>query len=191
LQAELLEHHVEGAKFATMTPEHALDVEGRSAEALGYGNHLAGFDEHDDGIRIDKAPDQPRAGDAIDFGPLARNPERAAFAVVFREMSGRDQWQAGIAPGNEAAFEYLGANALVAQVGGEALADFRTLVADDRERATVKLVRAACEFRVPAETAGNESGVSREIFLGANIDNERRLRRADQTGQFIGCDRMD
>ena len=33
-EPELLDHHVEGAFFAAMAPVDALDVEGRSAEAL-------------------------------------------------------------------------------------------------------------------------------------------------------------
>ena len=85
LELELLDHGVEGARLAAMAPEHALDVERRRTEALGNGRDLGRRHEQEHGRRIDEAPDQPRAGDAVDLGPRARHPDRAAPARRGRE----------------------------------------------------------------------------------------------------------
>ena len=81
-QAELLDHHVEGAELAAVAPEHALDVEGRGVETLGDRRDLRRRDEQEHRIRIDEAADQPRAGDAVDLRPRARHPDGAALRVA-------------------------------------------------------------------------------------------------------------
>ena len=78
IEAELLHHGVEGASLAAMAPEHVLDVEGRGGEALGHRRHFRRGHEKEDGLGIDEAADQPGAGDAVDLGPRAGDPARAA-----------------------------------------------------------------------------------------------------------------
>src|SRR3712207_8020858 len=47
-----------GAELAAVTPEHALDVEGGGAEAIGHRGHLGGRDEEEHRRPVDEAPDQ-------------------------------------------------------------------------------------------------------------------------------------
>jgi hypothetical protein len=112
LQAELLEHHVECAQFAAMGPEHAVNVERRAAVALGDLLNLRLRHEQDHGVRVDKATDQPRAGDAIDFGACARDPDRPPGGVARGQVVGLHQEAAAVAPGFEAAVQIFGVDAL-------------------------------------------------------------------------------
>src|SRR5215472_6965677 len=73
-QAKLLDHCIERAGLAAMTPEHALDVERRGIEALRHARHLGGADKEKDGVWIDEATDQPGASDAVDLRSATRHP---------------------------------------------------------------------------------------------------------------------
>jgi hypothetical protein len=55
-----------------MAPVDALDVEGRSAEALRYPYDLARRHEEEHRGRVDKAADAPGAPDSVDLGPFPR-----------------------------------------------------------------------------------------------------------------------
>ena len=52
-----------------------LYVVGNGAHFVGHVLHPIGGDEMKDRQRIDKAPDQPGTGDAVDLGSLARDPD--------------------------------------------------------------------------------------------------------------------
>jgi len=52
-----------------MAPEHVFDVEGRGVIAFGDAHHLGGCHKQDDRAGIEKPPDQPGTGDAVDLGP--------------------------------------------------------------------------------------------------------------------------
>ena len=62
-----------------MAPERVLDIEGRGAEAACHTFDFRWCDEQEHGGRVDKAADEPGAGDAVDLGPRARHPDRAAL----------------------------------------------------------------------------------------------------------------
>ncbi len=68
VEAEFLDHGVKGTPIAAMAPEHALDVEWSRRKSLGHVEHFRGGHKQKDGIRIDEAANEPRAGDAVDFG---------------------------------------------------------------------------------------------------------------------------
>jgi hypothetical protein len=52
---------------------------------LGGGRHLVREDIEEFGVLVDEAPDEPRAGDAIDLGVLTSNPFHKASVLVQRE----------------------------------------------------------------------------------------------------------
>src|SRR4051812_39278768 len=60
VQAEFLDHHIEGAKTAAVTPENAtLDVERRRLKPVCDIDDLGRRYEQEDGRRIDKAANEP------------------------------------------------------------------------------------------------------------------------------------
>ena len=85
-----------------------FDVEGRGVEALADRDHLGRRDEQKHRVRIDEAPDQPGAGDAVDLRPRAGDPDGAALRVARRQFRCRHQRQLGRLPALEAALERLG-----------------------------------------------------------------------------------
>jgi hypothetical protein len=130
-QSELLDHRVECAGIAAMTPEHALDVERRGIEAFCDAHYLRCDDEEEDRLRIDEPPDQPWAGDAIDLWPAARNPECPALLIPRRKLVDADQWLGGPLPGFKPAIERFGVYAFVPQPSGRTFAELLSLLADD------------------------------------------------------------
>src|SRR5260370_10669935 len=58
-QAELLDHHVEGAEFAAMAPEHVFDIEANGIEAFADRDDLGGGGEKKNAISIGATPDPP------------------------------------------------------------------------------------------------------------------------------------
>ncbi len=131
LEAELLDHRIEGAAVATMAPEHAFDVERRRREPFGDRHDLAGATNRkaafgSTNLRISQ-------GQAMrsTFG-LARvtqtvRPRSSRFGRFF----GVDKEPAGISPGLEAAFERLGRHAFMPEPGCRALAELQAFLADD------------------------------------------------------------
>src|SRR5690606_41588570 len=75
VQPEVVEKRIEAAPLRAMRNRHSLDVEGRGRKPLAHGDDLRRRDEKELGRRVDEAADQPGAGDAVDLGPLAGDPE--------------------------------------------------------------------------------------------------------------------
>src|SRR4029434_4972444 len=65
LKSEDPEHGVERAVFADMAQFDILDVEWNATAFTRHVDHLIRIDEEDARVRIEKATDQPGAGDAI------------------------------------------------------------------------------------------------------------------------------
>ena len=88
VEAEGLDHDVEGATLAAMAPEYAFvrDVERLGLLLLGDGQHVTGRDEQEAGLRIDEPSDQPGTGDAIDLGPRSCDPPCLAIVMSWRQM---------------------------------------------------------------------------------------------------------
>ena len=174
-QAEFLDHHVEGAAFAAMAPEHVLDVEGRGVESLADRQHLGRRDEQEYGVRIDEAADQPRAGDAVDLRPRAGDPDRAALRVA------RRQFRAGPAavcllPGFEAAFQSFGRDIEhgAARPPCPALS-FSPRMADRRwpgRPVNSPLPLGGLLVAAP-DRAGNQPRIGGEILIGSDVDQGR------------------
>ena len=85
-EAQFAEHRVEGAAFAAVAPENPFDIEQRGIETLCDRLNLRRRDEEEHGFRIDKAADEPGAGNAVDLGlervtlPCARADREGQFA---------------------------------------------------------------------------------------------------------------
>ena len=175
LQAELFEHGVETAVVASMAPEYPVDIEWRGVEFFRDSEHLGGRHEQELRARIDESPDQPRAGHAIDFRSMARNPQGCAGRGGGRQAGGRHQRLAGIAPREMASAERFRGDSMLAQNRHCALADllaFLTVNHDslDRpvrrhERGDVPMVRMAKRRRE------SRSGSSVKIL----IDTDRSI----------------
>ena len=185
MQAELVEHDVEGAEVATMTPEHIVHIKWCSAEPVRDRHHLGGCHEQENGLRVDEAPDQPGAGDAVHLGSRARNPHRAALGVRWRNMVGLDEQTFGGGPGLESAFQRLGLDSGVAQPG-DTLTEFAALLASDNG------VSDAGVFGGPgrdgAEIAANGArkhpGIGRVVGVGTHVDERRRVGQADEASEL-------
>ena len=63
VQAEFLDHHIEGAELAAVAPEDPFDVERRCTKSVRDIRDLGGRDEKEDGGRIDETADEPRASE--------------------------------------------------------------------------------------------------------------------------------
>ena len=131
---------------------------------------------------IDEAPDQPGTGDAVDLRPGAGHPDRPALGVARRNAVGGDQRQTRLRPGEEPAFEHVGLAAGVAKPGGDALAELLALLADDdcAARRASSGAHAATRGKGPADRAGDEPRIGGKVLVGADIDDRRTLRRADE-----------
>src|SRR5262249_56382322 len=123
LEADLLDHGVEGAGIAAVAPEHSFDVEGCGVEPRRNGRDLSRQDKQEDSVRVNEAADQPRTGDAVHFRAAARDPDRAVLVITRRQLVGADKWLVGLLPALEPAFERLRIDAVVAQPRSRALAE--------------------------------------------------------------------
>jgi hypothetical protein len=139
------------------------------------GEDLGRSDEQEHGGRIDEAADQPRAGDAIDLRPRARDPERPAGRVPRRQVARVDQHAAGIAPGLEPALQVLRLRrAEVAQPGRDSLAELQPALADDDDRPPGvgrPPFRDAAE--IAPDRAGQEARIGLRVLGRAHIDQHR------------------
>ena len=67
-QAEFLDHEIERASVASITPKHAFKIERHGAESLGYARNFRGSNEQEHRSRVDEAANQPWARDTVNFG---------------------------------------------------------------------------------------------------------------------------
>jgi hypothetical protein len=177
-QSELLDHRVECAGLAAMTPEYAFDVERRGIEAFCDAHHFRRDDEEEDRLRVDEPPDQPGAGDAIDLWPVTRNPEGPALLIARRELVGADQRLAGLLPGFKPTIEHLGTYAFVPQPSGRALAELLSLMADDDSRSSLILPRPVGDgTKVPTQRSRQQARVRPVVLIRPHVDNRRRPRK--------------
>src|ERR1043165_4889329 len=102
-----------------MAEIHARNVVGNGAGLLGTGENLIRRDVEKFRMRIDKSPDQPRAGNTIYFRSLSSNP-------LFRDphfLSGR---KTSTAPLPKTPGELCGLHACRTKVASCRLADLAT-----------------------------------------------------------------
>ena len=160
-EPELLDHDVEGAGLAAMAPEHALDVERRGAEALGDAVDLRPA-RRTGTPRADRRSGGSARGRRCGRSSAARaSPRRCGPARRAAAACRRDQRQAGLAPGLEAALQAVGRHAGVPQPGGDALAELDALLADRRWRSGRRIRAPSPARRRGGGAASRESGADR------------------------------
>ena len=81
-----------------MAPENPFDIEWRGIETLCDRMHFRRRDKEKDGGRIDKAPDEPRASNAVDLRPRARHPRRAPARIARGQFVFGHERQARLRP---------------------------------------------------------------------------------------------
>ena len=186
-QTELLDHHVERTEFAAMTPEHVFDIERNGVEALADRDNLGRRHEQKHRVRIDEAPDQPGAGDAVDLRPRAGHPDGAALGVARRQFRCRHQRQFGGLPALEAALERLRPSTWrcrsQAAVPWASFWPRRQTTMADLPANSSPQSAAASWLRLTAP--GIEPRIGGKVLVGAHVDQGRHIRRADQPGKFL------
>jgi hypothetical protein len=191
-QAEFIDHEIEGAFFAAMAPEHAVKIEWRGIVSCGHVRHLRGGDEQEHGARIDEAADQPRAGDAIDFRPRARHPDRAPLTVGRRYPARGQERQRGLCPALEAVFEHVGRDAGVTQPGGGSLTGGCATAANHDGGLTGEFTRPLRNFGMRfSNGSGDQPGTGIEIVIWANVDQCGTSRCPDQTDKLVHRNGVD
>src|SRR5262249_38693385 len=137
------------------------------------------------GVTVDEAPDQPRTGDANDLGPRPRHPDRAAGLVAARQLVRAQEQLAVLAPGVIAAFQRLRVDALLAQPGGDALAELEAFLAGHDDGLAAVLRPPGCDLAEGAALrARDQARAGGEILVDAHVDDGRRVRQADQAGEL-------
>ena len=106
------------------------------------------------------------------------------------DMGGVKQGNAGVAywgvPDAKAAFKRLGRNVEMPQPGGGALRELGAAQADHDGRMTGELFAPLGGIFVAApDSAGNQPRIGGKIRLGTDVDQHRRVRRADEPCKFI------
>ena len=168
-----------------MAPEDALDVERRRAEAFGNGQDLGLRDEHEDCLRVQEAPDQPRARDPVDLRSRSRDPECPALRITRWHALGVDQQGACRCPRFEAALERLRTRAGMTKQCRHALAQLLATMADDCDGAARESVDPGRGvLPIPAHRAGKDTGVGPEVLVGPHIDQDGRVGQADEADQL-------
>src|SRR6266513_1359787 len=116
-QAIMADERVEAAALAFVRKVHVGDVVRGRVALLRRGEHLLRRNVEEFRSGIDEAREQPRAGDAVDLGPLARHPARVRAGRLAVEGAAR-----GLPAFLDSAFQDLRGDAVL----GERLCDALT-----------------------------------------------------------------
>jgi hypothetical protein len=174
-------------QFAAMTPEHAIDIEGRRAELFGDRDHFGGHHKQEEGRRIDEATDQPGAGDAVDFRAFARHPEGSTLGVAPGQLGCRDARQPALDPSRKATLQGLRGYAGIAQQRGHPCAEPKAVRTDHDDRPAAKLGRPIESFVMDATNGtGHKARIDGEFLVRSHVNKRRASGRTDQTHQSVG-----
>src|SRR4051794_9271724 len=170
-----------------MAPIHIFNIERRRSEAFRDGFNLGGRYKHEYGGRIDKAANQPRTCNAVDLGARTRDPDRAVASVALWNLVGRNGGQFGGCPAEMSTFEDFGLDIATAQQGSGTLAELLAFLADDDDGLAGHAGGPVLGVEMrSADGARYQSRIRREILIDSNIDETRRVGRADESRQFVG-----
>jgi hypothetical protein len=159
-----------------------LDVEWNATAFTRHVDHLIRIDEEDARVRIEKATDQPGAGDAIDFRPPPRHPNtrpprREPFKLDFRH-----EGQACFSPTLIAAFHHPRVDSVRAQLRDRALAHFVAGFAGDCNRTRrIEIADPLTDFRRIAPDGARQQLC--RLFVGVappHVDDLWRRARRDR-----------
>src|SRR5215471_9602752 len=174
IEAEFLDHYIEGTLFTPVAPKRVSNVERGCLEAVGNGRHLRWGYKQEEGLRIDEAADEPRTGNTNDLGPSTRHPDRSSGFVTLRQLVRANEQLTALTPSLITAFEGLSIDAFLPHQGTNPLAEVQSLFADKDDRLAVILFCPRRADRASPRT-GDESRIGRKIFIRPNIDNGRRI----------------
>jgi hypothetical protein len=122
------------------------------------------------------------AGDAVDFRPRPGDPDGAAARVPLWNLVGGNGRQLRLCPTDLPAFKCFGSDAVVAQPGGRTFADLLAFLADDYDGLAGETTRPVLDVAMGAAAcARNQARVCREVVVDADIDQRRRVGRANQS----------
>ena len=193
-EAELLDHHVEGAELAAMAPEDALDVEGRRARNdRPTASTSDGATNRNTAARIDEAADQPGQAMRSIFGRSRVTQTRAALrrraAAAWRAApgAGRRRAQASKPPSRHSA----GEPACRSQAATPWLSFWpfwQTTIAD-RPANSLRPARRLGDGA--PERAGISRGSAAKSSSRADIDDGRASGRADEARKLVDGDGVD
>jgi hypothetical protein len=173
---------IERAALALMGEFDAFDVIGDRAGFARGRENLAGRHVEKLRMRIDEAADEPGTGNAIDLGPLARDP----FFCWCRNLPAHGQMPR--LPGRDAAVEIESPDAGAAECRGDGLADVPAVRAVSNDRAVLR--QAAQPFQTVfgfiANSADDQPVVGVEGVDSADIHHDRRRCRAEFRIKLIG-----
>src|SRR6184192_560143 len=108
---------IERAAVTDVAELNVFDVIGCSANLCSDFGHIVRRDVDEFGVRIDEAADEPRTGNAIDLGMLARHPLVLGLIVL------APRWQSHFPPTTDAALEIYGFHPGSTQRCGHSLTD--------------------------------------------------------------------
>jgi hypothetical protein len=179
VQPELRKKGVEAAELALVAELHVGDVIGGGGLFRRNLLHLARGHVQELGVRVDVAAHEPRAGDAVDFGPLARHPPRRGAFRFGGHLT------AFLTPMLDTAFEVPRTERF-----RHVLADLVAVhaVDDDARRLRQGFFPLENLFRIAPQRALQVVGGFLEAFVATNVDDERRVARADGLPKVGGAD---
>tara|TARA_R100000049_G_scaffold5346_1_gene15772 strand:- start:4515 stop:5318 length:804 start_codon:yes stop_codon:yes gene_type:complete len=184
-KGEFPDHGVKGTLIAAMAPEDIFNIEGRGVELFGHSLDFRRLDKQELGVAINKAADQPGAGNAVDFRPMTGNPDGSSFRVVYGKGGRRDHGQFRIAPAEDAALKALGGNAAIAENSCRTLAEFPAFLAYNDDALARELWRESGDILIRmTEGRRQQAWIIGKVFINADIDKNRRIGQADQAGKL-------
>src|SRR5262249_5337681 len=164
---DVIEIHdrIERAAITDVTELNVFDVVGCSADLCCDFCHIVRWNVDEFGVRFDKAADEPRTGNAIDLGMLARYPLVLGLVMLAA------RWQSHFLPSADATLEIDRVRTGSTQHFGHTLTDLASMIAigDDWPAGGKFLSPALHLFRGSTQGADDQSIVVAECILPANI----------------------
>jgi hypothetical protein len=149
-----------------------LDVKWSASEALGYFHYIRRGHKQKHGAWIDKATNEPRTGDPVDFRTSAGHPYSSTLTINRRKLGHWSQWKRSLPPCFEPSFQNLRGNAFVSKPRRNPLAYARAFLADhDGRVATGTSLQASSFSKVRWREEGMRRGSASNSSCGLRSIN--------------------
>src|SRR5262245_19947520 len=187
VEAELLDHDIEGGVLASVGPERPVNIEGHSIGVLGNTRNLGWGHEQEHGAGIDKPTDEPVTGHADNLRSRSCHPDGSSFMVARRDLPRSHQRLALLAPRLVTARKGLSLKALVAKPGGDRLTlRSATLAEHDQGLPGISVAPTLNAAGCVTLGSGDEPSIGVELLLSTHIRERRRPGKPDKAGKL--CD---